>query len=41
MFSPSLNNHDPKAVGEGETEMKTADVYFMRINVESRLNILV
>jgi len=38
MFSPAVNNQNPKAV-EGGTEMKTADVYFMRINVEGRLHI--
>jgi hypothetical protein len=39
MFSPAVNNQNPKAAGEGGTEMKTADVYFMRINVEGRLHI--
>jgi len=40
MFSPAVNNQNPKAAGGGGgTEMKTADVYFMRINVEGRLHI--
>jgi hypothetical protein len=39
MFSPAVNNQNPKAAGEGGTEMKTADVYFMRINVEGRRHI--
>jgi len=41
MFSPAVNNQNPRAAGEGGTEMKTADVYFMGINVEDRLHILV
>jgi len=28
MFSPAVNNQNPKAAGEGGTEMKTVDVYF-------------
>jgi len=39
MFSSTVNYQNPKAEGEGGTEMKTADVYFMRINVEGRLHI--
>jgi hypothetical protein len=36
-LSTALNNQDPKAAGKGKTEMKTGDVYLMRINVEGRL----
>jgi hypothetical protein len=42
MFSEAVNNQEgPKVAGEGDTEMKTADVYFMRINVSGRLHIAV
>jgi hypothetical protein len=40
MFSQAVyNQEEPKVAGEGDTEMKTADVYFMRINVYGRLHI--
>jgi hypothetical protein len=38
-FSAALTNQDPKAAGKADTEMKTEDVCFMRINVEGRRHV--